>query len=269
MSQIGQRYCEVCNMYISRKNFCQHLRTRRHMIQEISKQSQLQEKPPIKKIKLLDDEKTDAANKNIAVCEKPVINGVGNQVPNLSADDILHYIGELAKPLNDHNLPCNCFICIEAAKYMGLTKPDPTLDYSKEANISKQSLQLPELVNEKCIDFKAIYNNLIVFPPTYSADEEKMQFWTSMADFSKKFNASNNENKRNISLNDFSTASSTGVSLYSSAALARQQDTHHCCSFGKELPNYLKFSHCHEEMFHFFSIRDERTNYNVLFVVMK
>lgn len=273
MTSIGQRYCEVCNIYITRKNFCQHLKTRRHMTLELSKQSQLGEnynsdKPPTKKTRVLQEEKTNTVKKNKVVCEKPSVKEEGNQEPNLSADDILHYIGELAKPLNDPNLPCDCSICVEAAKYMGLTRPDPTLNYNNE-NIPMQSSQLPELVNENCIDSNCTYNNMIVFPPTYLADEKKMQHWKSMMDFAQKFNVPENESKKNNELDNFTTSFSTEASPQLSMPSARQPGTHHCCSFGEELPDYLHFSHCREEMFHFFSIRDKRTDCKTLFVVMK
>lgn len=50
---------------------------------------------------------------------------------------------------------------------------------------------------------------------------------------------------------------------------ARQLETHQCEEFGKNLPKYLKLSHCHEEKFHFFGIKDLRTNYNALIITTK
>lgn len=40
MIPIGQWYCEVCDAYITRKNFCQHLKTCYYMKMDTSKKSQ-------------------------------------------------------------------------------------------------------------------------------------------------------------------------------------------------------------------------------------
>ncbi|VDO35795.1 unnamed protein product [Brugia timori] len=272
MSPIGQRYCEVCDVYITRKNFCQHLRTRRHMAMEASKKFQLSsnyemEEPPRKKTKMPKVKKTNDEANNSQV---HVNIQTQDQYPNLCTDDILHYVGQLAKPLNDSTSPCNCSICAAASKYLGLTETDPTLNYNNEENdIPEQSEQL---IDDKCIDFNNTYNNLVVFPPNNSAGVNKIKTWKSIEEFAKVFNEHQVnvdivENKENIPPLNFSTTSKP--STHPSLAFARHQSTHHCCNFGEELPEYLKFSHCHEEMFHFFGINDKRTDCNVLFVVMK
>lgn len=275
MSPIGQRYCEVCDVYITRKNFCQHLRTRRHMQMQASKKLQPlirdeTKEPPQKISKTSKVEKIDNAENDSPSC---VNTHTLNEYPNLSAEDILHYVGQLAKPLNDSTPPCNCSVCVEASKYLGLTGLDPTLNYNNTEtnNIPEQSEQS---IDEKCIDFNRSYSNLVVFPPTNSAEENKIQMWKSIEEFAKIFSehqtkTASDENKENIPPPNFLTVSTPEPSPHPSLAFARQRNTHRCSNFGEDLPEYLKFSHCHEEMFHFVGIKDKRTDCNALFVVMK
>lgn len=291
MAPIGQRYCEVCAVYITRKNFCQHLKTRRHMEMEASKKSQplTEEKEiqgtqevPEKKRKILKKKKINE-EKEMKFCDAAQAKMIDevfqkafrDELPNFYAEDVLHYVSELARPLNDPTPPCTCSKCQEGSKILGLPPPGTILNYTNdETNIPKQN-ESGKTANTKCIDLNRVYDNLVVFPSVNMAEEKKTHVWKSISEFAQKIDenkvkiADNGDSKQNLSSSNFSVSSAPSSSSHPSIEFVRQHETHHCCKFGEELPEYLKFSHCHEKMFHFFGVKDERTDSNLLFVVMK
>lgn len=295
MAPFGQRYCEVCDIYITRKNFCQHLRTRRHMemaarLQQPAECNNNIEKPPKKKPKLVKANKVHPEegadictndNAQFDFVDSQSSQAIQNNYPDLSAEDIIHYMKQLNRPLNDLTPPCDCLKCAEAAKYLldmcDNIESEINQGVSKLSNSDQETDQVQRIksVDKTCIDFNSTYHNLIAFPPTSTAEEKKIETWNSIVENSKQnveeneVQTTNEENKENIPPPNFPNSSAPCSSPYQSIKFARQFNTHSCSKFGEDLPEYLKFSHCHEEMFHFIGIKDERTNCNVLLAVMK
>lgn len=256
MIPFGQRYCEVCEVYITRKNFCQHSKTRRHLNKLETRTNPLVsiEEPPRKQLKTNETLSADNTDKLVQKAD---------EYCSLSAEDIVHFMQQFSRPPNDSTPPCNCCKCAEAIRCLGLTKH---LHVSTE-----QPAESEKLVDERCIDFNRTYQSLVLFPPSNHVDEDKLQMWKSMTEFAKMINFSGNEeNKENIPPPSFKSKSTLSKDSHNpSIEFARRHNTHLCTDFGRELPEYIQFSHCHEEMFHFFGVKDRRTNCNILFVIMK
>ncbi|VDO29414.1 unnamed protein product [Brugia timori] len=261
MAPIGQRYCELCDVYINRKNFSQHLKSLRHMKKEVNRGQillgdQSQTSPaeiPIKGEKVLEQIKLSAGE------------NARGEYPDTSESDIQHFIQQFHKSPNDLSLPCKCDRCMEVGEYISNPELDTLLDNHGESENGNQGE-----INEKCIDFKNVYDKIVLFPPNNSTDGNKMNVWNKVNEFSEKVNnlqqdySIEEENKENIPPSNFPRSDSSGSSPHPSLTFVRQMNTHQCNKFGKGLPEYLKLSHCQEENFHFLGSRDERTNYNTL-----
>ncbi|KAK7583979.1 hypothetical protein V9T40_004942 [Parthenolecanium corni] len=272
MAPFGQRYCEVCDVYITRKNFCQHLKTRRHLEKVKTNENQYlatidkTEDSTLKRRKILESKNSGSGNESVIDIDYSGNVGSGQSpYSNVFVEDILHFMKQISRPINDSTPPCTCSKCVEAIKYLGLTVQDSNTnlnDIDKEI----ESEENKKVVDEKCIDFNRAYQSLIVFPPSNSIDQGKVQIWKSIIEFAKKFDEKKlisieQENKENIPPPNFAPRlGEWNDSPHPSIEFARQHDTHRCTQFGEELPEYIKFLHCHEETFHFFCVKDERTN---------
>lgn len=287
MSHIGQRYCEICDVYINRKNFSQHLNTQRHAMYAARHKEQFEleksEVKPSQKEKKTETRKRKAAEskepKNKAtfqyICKDaqcPTTNSAfakknklvskqgnnhlkNNMEEGLVAKNMEHILEEAGKTQNDLACKCTCDECVEFSRCVA------ELEENISSSSNSESNKIHEPPIKYCIDDENPYDKIVLFPTVSSVEGRPLQKWKTMEDLSEKL--SQHE--------DIAQAANTEKpgSPHPSLNNVRQMNTHKCEKFGENLPEFLKLSHCHEEMFHFFGFKDTRTNFNTLIVITK
>lgn len=201
MSFIGQRYCEICNKYIKGKNFCQHLKTQRHINlathHEVILKQQRKEIENVKqekKAKLVkrkrvvskESDKTTllhypcedaqfpapfslpAEHKNVATsslernnAEKTYIDE--NECSSDFAKDAEHYLQKVEECKKGLISKCFCNTCSNFTKCL----------IDAETDTSSNSQRIAKRTN--CIDSENPYDKMILFPTTPSNNRELLQ----------------------------------------------------------------------------------------------
>lgn len=268
MAPIGQRYCDVCNVFINRKNFSQHLKTKRHVRMEVHSRKlqsgqEVQHSQPLKIEVRRKEEKTKIRGND--QYELKIHDQEKFQTTPFS--NIQQIIEQISKSMHDPSVSYTC------DSYEGAEEPH--FEANEEEICYDRQNAVPRGIEEECVNFQNLYDKIVPFPPIDSATDENSNLQGKNDQFARKADNSEpkdlgQENKeKNIPPCEFSRCLVKTELSHPSFPFTRQLGTFQHHQFGMKLPEFLKLSHCQEKNFHFLRCRDAGTNSNTLFTIPK